>query len=70
MRLAIVSRRSLFACSSIDETRNGKLVIAVEKARLAQPMLTTVIGQCCRAGGSGRASRPRRADRPRRLTGG
>ena len=38
MKLAIVSWRSPFAGGSIDEIRNGKLV------RLAQPMLTTVIG--------------------------
>jgi hypothetical protein len=44
MKLAVVSWRSLFAGDSIDETRNGKPVIAVAKARLAQAVLTSVIG--------------------------
>jgi hypothetical protein len=60
MRLAIVSRRSLFACSSIDETRNGKLVIAVEKrgspSRCLRPLLDNAAEQEVQDGPPGRAA--------------
>jgi hypothetical protein len=59
MRLAIVSRRSLFACSSIDETRNG-IVIAVEKrgspSRCLRPLLDNAAEQEVQDGPPGRAA--------------